>query len=163
MRRTVGATHASRAAPDLAGHAVLRRDALRAAHPGDHPPRGLHRPDAVSHSCDESHRRWGRMWPMITRPCRAALIVLAWALAILAGPSAAPVDAQGGPTDLERYFRVEWEPEAVARGGWAVEGYVYSTHPYRVNGVRLSVEILDDAGEVQNRVFGWVPGDVPSG
>jgi hypothetical protein len=100
---------------------------------------------------------------MITRPCRAALVVLAWMLTIVAGPSSAPVDAQGGPTDAERYFRTEWEPEAVARGGWAVEGYVYSTHPYRVNGVRLSVEVLDATGEVQDRVFGWVPGDVPSG
>jgi len=58
---------------------------------------------------------------------------------------------------------VEWEPEAVPRGGWAVQGYVISSHSYRVNGVRLQVEILDSAGEVENRVFGWVPGDVPAG
>ena len=38
--------------------------------------------------------------------------------------------------------------EAVPRGGWAVQGYVYSSHPYRVNGVRLQVEVLDDEGRV---------------
>ena len=36
-------------------------------------------------------------------------------------------------------------------------------HNYRVNGVRLQVDVLDSAGEVENRVFGWVPGDVPAG
>ena len=69
----------------------------------------------------------------------------------------------GAQADIDRYFKVEWDPDAVPRGGWAVQGYVYSTHPYRVNGVRLQVEVLDSAGAVENRVFGWVPGDVPSG
>jgi len=76
--------------------------------------------------------------------------------------SSAPVWSQNMPNDVDRYFKVEWAPDAVPRGGWAVEGYVYSSHPYRVNGVRLQVEVLDDAGAVQERVFGWVPGDVPS-
>ena len=57
----------------------------------------------------------------------------------------------------------EWDPEAVPRGGWAVQGYVISSHSYRVNGVRLEVEVLDSAGQVENRVYGWVPGDVPAG
>ena len=71
--------------------------------------------------------------------------------------------SQGTSADIDRYFRVELEPEPVPRGGWAVQGYVYSTHPYRVNGVRLQVQVLDGAGQVIHQVYGWVPGDVPAG
>jgi hypothetical protein len=81
----------------------------------------------------------------------------------LVGPARPPAWGQAPASDAERYFKVEWDSEAVPRGGWAVQGYVYSTHPYRVNGVRLQVEVLDEAGNVENRVFGWVPGDVPAG
>jgi hypothetical protein len=99
----------------------------------------------------------------MTTSCRArALLALACALLIVPGSSPPVLHAQS-TTDVERYFKVEWEPDAVPRGGWAVQGYVLSTHSYRVNGVRLQVEVLDSAGEVENRVFGWVPGDVPAG
>ena len=75
----------------------------------------------------------------------------------------AAVRARPGCSHVDRYFKVEWDPEAVPRGGWAVQGHVSSTHPYRVNGVRLQVDVLDSAGGVENSVYGWVPGDVPSG
>ena len=97
----------------------------------------------------------------MTSPPRSAVLVALAALLVIAA-SVPPAGAQG-TTDIDRYFKVEWDPEAVPRGGWAVQGYVSSTHPYRVNGVRLQVEVLDSAGAVENRVFGWVPGDVPSG
>lgn len=100
---------------------------------------------------------------MITARDRYSLIVLSCLLAVWISSWPVPGHAQGGSADVDRYFRVEWDPDAVPRGGWAVQGYVYSTHPYRVNGVRLLVEVLDDTGAVENRVYGWVPGDVPSG
>lgn len=100
---------------------------------------------------------------MITRLRPSAPLVLVCAALALWLSAPTSVAAQGASADVDRYFRVEWGPEAVPRGGWAVEGYVYSTHPYRVNGVRLLVEVLDGSGTVENRVFGWVTGDVPSG
>ena len=90
------------------------------------------------------------------------LVALACLFITVTGPGPAPVDAQG-TAEADRYFTVEWDPEAVPRGGWAVQGYVVSSHNYRVNGVRLQVEVLDSAGAVESRVFGWVPGDVPAG
>jgi len=99
----------------------------------------------------------------MTTPRRLrALAVLGCALIVLIGSVPATTRAQT-TSDAERYFKVEWDPEAVPRGGWAVQGYVISSHTYRVNGVRLEVEVLDSAGQVENRVYGWVPGDVPAG
>ena len=93
-----------------------------------------------------------------------SLAALACALIIIIWVSSAPPWVHAQSTgEVDRYFKVEWEPNAVPRGGWAVQGYVTSSHSYRVNGVRLQVEVLDGAGEVENRVFGWVPGDVPAG
>jgi len=91
-----------------------------------------------------------------------SLAALAFALLVVIGSLPPSVHAQS-TAEVERYFKVEWEPDAVPRGGWAVQGYVTSSHSYRVNGVRLQVEVLDSAGDVQDRVFGWVPGDVPAG
>jgi hypothetical protein len=102
------------------------------------------------------------MFAMTTVPRLHVLAALACALLIVIG-SAPPWGHAQSAAEVDRYFKVEWEPEAVPRGGWAVQGYVYSSHSYRVNGVRLQVEVLDSAGEVENRVFGWVPGDVPAG
>ena len=99
---------------------------------------------------------------MTTVPRPYSLAVLACALLITVGSAPPRAQAQG-TTEADRYFKVEWDPEAVPRGGWAVQGYVISSHSYRVNGVRLQVEVLDSAGEVESRVFGWVPGDVPAG
>jgi hypothetical protein len=102
------------------------------------------------------------MFAMTTVPRLHLLAALACALLIVIG-LAPPWGHTQSAAEVDRYFKVEWEPEAVPRGGWAVQGYVYSSHSYRVNGVRLQVEVLDSAGEVENRVFGWVPGDVPAG
>ncbi len=87
---------------------------------------------------------------------------LAWALlaALLLSPQAARPQQAG--LEAERYFRVELAPEPVPRGGWAVEGYIYSTHNYRVGGVRLRVDVLDAAGQVESQALGWVHGDVPA-
>jgi hypothetical protein len=63
----------------------------------------------------------------------------------------------------DRLFRLEVEPQAVPRHGWSVEGYIYNEHSYRVAGVRLRVEVIDDAGAVAASGFGWVHGDVPAG
>lgn len=103
------------------------------------------------------------MIAMMLRDRVVSLAILACALAgaMLAAPEA--VRSQGATTDVDRYFRVEWDPEAVPRGGWAVQGYVYSSHMYRVSGVRLRVEVLDSSGQVQHVAYGWVPGDVPAG
>jgi hypothetical protein len=101
------------------------------------------------------------MFAMSTPPRSAVLVALA--ILLVLAPAVVPWARAQGPSDVDRYFKVEWDPEAVPRGGWAVQGYVISTHPYRVNGVRLQVDVLDSAGAVENRVFGWVPGDVPSG
>jgi hypothetical protein len=102
------------------------------------------------------------MFAMTTVPRLHSLAAFACALLVVIG-SAPPWGHAQSTAEADRYFKVEWEPEAVPRGGWAVQGYVISSHHYRVNGVRLQVEVLDSAGEVENRVFGWVPGDVPAG
>ena len=91
-----------------------------------------------------------------------SLAALACALLVVIGSAPSWGHAQS-TAEADRYFKVEWDPEAVPRGGWAVQGYVISSHNYRVNGVRLQVEILDSAGQVEDRAFGWVPGDVPAG
>ena len=100
---------------------------------------------------------------MITGRRLASLLVLVVLAIALALASPVLARAQSSPADADRYFKVEVSPEAVPRGGWAVEGYVYSTHPYRVNGIRLRVDILDASGQVINQVYGWVPGDIPAG
>src|SRR5215472_14311276 len=100
---------------------------------------------------------------MITGRRLASLLVLVVLAIALALASPVLVRAQSSPADADRYFKVEVSPEAVPRGGWAVEGYVYSTHPYRVNSVRVRVDILDEGGNVVNTVYGWVPGDIPAG
>jgi hypothetical protein len=102
------------------------------------------------------------MFAMTIVPRPHSLAALAFALLVVIGSLPPSVHAQN-TAEVDRYFKVEWEPDAVPRGGWAVQGYVISSHSYRVNGVRLQVEVLDSAGEVENRVFGWVPGDVPAG
>jgi hypothetical protein len=102
------------------------------------------------------------MFAMTTVPRLHVLAAVACALLVVIG-SAPPWGHAQSAAEVDRYFKVEWEPEAVPRGGWAVQGYVISSHSYRVNGVRLQVEVLDSAGVVENRVFGWVPGDVPAG
>jgi hypothetical protein len=98
---------------------------------------------------------------MIPRPRGTSRSVLALVLLALISPT--PARAQGTAADASQYFKVEVSPEPVPRGGWAVEGYVYSTHPYRVNSVRVRVDVLDSDGKVIHQAYGWVPGDIPAG
>ncbi len=87
-------------------------------------------------------------------------VALACALFIGCVLSAGAPRAQPA-NEIARHFRVEWEPEPVRRAGWAIEGFAHSTHEYRVGGVRLRVEILDAAGEIEARAYGYVQGDIP--
>src|SRR5262245_17932276 len=98
---------------------------------------------------------------MRSRPCGVLRVFLALVTLALVLPTAAR--GQGTASDASQYFKVEVSPEPVPRGGWAVEGYVYCTHPYRVNSVRVRVDVLDENGKVINQSYGWVPGDIPAG
>jgi hypothetical protein len=100
---------------------------------------------------------------MPSRRARLSLLLTLVAALLVCLPAPDRARGQGGAGDADRYFRVEVDPEPVPRGGWAVQGYVYSTHTYRVNGVRLQIDVLDGAGKVMHQVYGWVPGDVPAG
>src|SRR5262245_34037516 len=98
---------------------------------------------------------------MHSRPSSVSCAVLAVVMLALLLPT--PVRGQGARSDANQYFKVEVCPEPVPRGGWAVEGYVNSTHPYRVNSVRVRVDVLDESGKVIHQAYGWVPGDIPAG
>ena len=95
-----------------------------------------------------------------TRILSLTIIVCTMLTALLPGPTA---QAQSSAADAERYFKVEYGPQTIARRGFALEGYVYSTHSYRVGGMRLRVQVLDGDGQILKEGFGWVPGDVPAG
>jgi len=98
---------------------------------------------------------------MRSRPCGVFRVFRAVIMLALLSPTLAR--GQAPTADANRYFTVEVSPEPVPRGGWAVEGYVYSTHPYRVNSVRVRVDVLDESGKVIHQAYGWVPGDIPAG
>jgi len=86
-------------------------------------------------------------------------VVVAGALLSASLFSPPPGHAQAPPDQI---FRIEYGREAVPRGGWAVEGYVNNDSNYRVSGVRLRVQVLDEAGAVVGESFGWVYGNVPA-
>lgn len=83
-------------------------------------------------------------------------VLVAWGLAVDVGTSR----AQGSPDQI---FTIEYNREAVPRGGWAVEGYVNNSSRSLVSGVRLRVEVLDAGGASIGESFGWVYGNVPPG
>lgn len=83
-------------------------------------------------------------------------VVLALGLIAAIGTSR----AQGSPDGI---FTIEYNREAVPRGGWAVEGYVNNSSRALVSGVRLRVEVLDAGGASIGEAFGWVYGNVPAG
>lgn len=96
----------------------------------------------------------------MTKVCRLLLpVVVAGALLSIAPPGQAQAQAQAA----SEIFKVEYGKEAVPRAGWAVEGYVSNESRYRVTGVRLRVEVLDEAGAVVGQSFGWVYGNIASG
>jgi len=81
--------------------------------------------------------------------------LLAWGLVAAPGAARAQVPA-------EQIFKIDYNREAVPRGGWAVEGYVNNSSRYLVSGVRLRVEVLDAGGASIGEAFGWVYGNVPA-
>src|ERR1041385_4396905 len=81
-------------------------------------------------------------------------------LAVLLASALPADDARAQGTQI---FRLEVEPEPVPRAGWAVAGYVYNDSRYRVGGVRLRAEVLDESGAQIAEAFGWVYGNVPAG
>lgn len=88
---------------------------------------------------------------------RALLPAVAGLLLSTASPGLAQTPA---PSEI---FKVEYGKEAVPRAGWAVEGYVTNDSRYRVTGVRLRVEILDETGVVVGQALGWVYGNIAAG
>src|SRR5262245_56040218 len=89
------------------------------------------------------------------------VVLVAGAIAVcglLAGIGTAR--AQGS---AEQIFTIDYNKEAVPRGGWAVEGYVNNSSRSLVSGVRLRVQVLDGAGEAIGESFGWVYGNVQPG
>lgn len=103
-----------------------------------------------------------RVIAALLRAAGTSLLLAAVALAAMVSGGARAA-AQAPPTEGERMFRAEVDPELIARGGWAVHGYIYSQHDYRVGGVRLRCDALDASGQVIGQSFGWVVGDVPPG
>lgn len=85
-----------------------------------------------------------------------ALMAAALLLASAAG-------AQVGGMVQDRFFRIEWKPYGLGRATPSLEGYVHNDHRYRIGGVRLKVEALDDAGQPVNQTQGWVYGNIPAG
>lgn len=85
----------------------------------------------------------------------AAGVLLAWSLVAEVGTSWAQ--------SADQIFTIEYNREAVPRGGWAVEGYVNNSSRSLVSGVRLRVEVLDAGGASIGEAFGWVYGNVPPG
>jgi hypothetical protein len=71
--------------------------------------------------------------------------------------------AQVGGSTQDRFFRIEWKPYGLGRATPSLEGYVHNDHRYRIGGVRLKVEALDDAGKTVGETQGWVYGNIPSG
>jgi hypothetical protein len=61
----------------------------------------------------------------------------------------------------ERAFGFQYE-ETHSHRGVGVEGYVYSTLPWRITNVRLQVDSLDAKGSLIASASGWVVGDVPA-
>jgi hypothetical protein len=97
-----------------------------------------------------------------------ALVRLAAALLVATGtagcttaaltPSASVTTAVQG---WERYFRIEWEPQAKA-GGVQIDGYLYNTYGSRAGNVRLLAQALDASNNVVAQTIEWVPGGVPN-
>ncbi len=61
----------------------------------------------------------------------------------------------------ERYFRIEWEPQAKA-GAVEIDGYLYNTYGSSAGNVRLLAQALDASNNVVAQTIEWVPGIVPN-
>ena len=98
----------------------------------------------------------------MTRAIRRLPIALL-AGALIAWSVVADVGTAGAQAPPDQIFKIDYNREAVPRGGWAVEGYVNNTSRTLVSGVRLHVEVLDAEGASIGQSFGWVYGNVPAG
>jgi hypothetical protein len=78
---------------------------------------------------------------------------------LLVGPTIAVARSTFAQATLDKYFRLDWQ---VVRGprGPVIEGYVYSLGP-ATERMRLSIELLDGAGNVAGDTTTWVLGGVP--
>lgn len=87
-------------------------------------------------------------------------LLFALLVAGLFGPMA--VEAQAPAAGSLSQFHVELQAATGYRGP-AIEGYLYSSLPWRIANVRLRVESVDPAGQVTGEAYGWVLGNVPAG
>ena len=89
---------------------------------------------------------------------RVTVSLLAVLLLIPAAVSAQPYVMQG----TERYFRVDASPGQGSRGP-VVNGYVYNTHGHTADKVWLTVEALDNSGNVVGTSRSPLLGSIPNG
>jgi hypothetical protein len=61
---------------------------------------------------------------------------------------------------LDHYFRIEWQATQGRRGP-VLEGFVYNDSGLMADRMRLSIEMLDAAGQVVGATTTWVLGGVP--
>ena len=106
------------------------------------------------------------------RDDRAVTTGLVLCLALVAtGCGTAGVSAGGGLTPSasvtttmqgwERYFRLEWTPQA-RPNGVEIDGYVYNTYGQPMGNVRVLAQALDESNNVIAQKIEWVPGIVPN-
>ena len=92
----------------------------------------------------------------------AAVLLVAGATA---GCTTAALTPSGAVTTAvqgwERYFRIEWEPQAKA-GAVEIDGYLYNTYGSPAGNVRLLAQALDASNNVVAQRIEWVPGVVPN-
>jgi hypothetical protein len=94
------------------------------------------------------------------RAAAALLVTIGTAGCATAGltPSASVTTTMQG---WERYFRIEWEPQAKG-DGVQIDGYLYNTYGSSAGGVRLLAQALDASNNVVAQTIEWVPGIVPN-
>jgi hypothetical protein len=78
---------------------------------------------------------------------------------LLVGPTIAVARSTFAQATLEKYFKLDWQVVRSPRGP-VIEGYVYSLGP-AAERMRLSIELLDGAGNVAGDTTTWVLGGVP--
>jgi hypothetical protein len=93
------------------------------------------------------------------------------ALALLSLGAAGCAGGAGGPTPSatvstaiqgwERYFRLEYEPQA-RPNGIELEGYAYNQYGTPMANVQILGQALDGAGNVVGQRLAWVHGVVPA-
>ena len=65
------------------------------------------------------------------------------------------------PESLERYFRLDWQTAAGARGT-VLSGYVYNKSSLFADRMQLRIDQVDAAGKVVGARTTWVRGGVPA-